>query len=482
MGEESNDVRNSNDLGLQKTVQRFRQLADWAPVSLAIFDRNMRYIDLTQGWRDACQIGDRNVVGLSHYEIFPDLPEQWKDVHRRCLDGATERCEADLFLRPDGTSGWIRWEVKPWSDDCGNIGGIVMWTEDITARMQGEVMVRNSERRFRAALANSQVVVWEQDLQLRYTWIHNPKLGYAAGEVIGKTDAELIDPAYAKELEALKRRVIETGQSTRQDVAAVSHDLHPEYYDLSIDPIRDAAGQIVGISCAATEITERRQVAQELRVLVSEKESLIKEVHHRVKNNLQVISSLLRLESRRSLQPDSKAVLGDMQARIHAMALLHETLYRSGSFASVDLGNYLRQLANQALQAQRTDSNTVQMELDLGSVQVGMDQAISCGLLTNELISNSLKHGFPTGATGIVRIDLQRLGSANQWQLRVSDDGVGLPENFEEKRHGSLGLQLVEDLVRQIGGELKITQNQDKGAAFTVNFLAIEPAPLVMPV
>lgn len=477
----SNDVQTASDFGSQKTAQRFRQLADWAPISLALFDRDMRYLELTQGWRNACQLGDRSVIGLSHYEVFPDLPGRWKDVHRRCLAGATERSESDLYLRPDGTSGWIRWEVKPWRDDSGNIGGIVMWSEDITARKKAERIVQDSERRFKTALANSQVIVWEQDLQLRYTWIYNPKLGYETDAVIGKTDAELVGPAYAKELEAIKRSVMETRQATRQEVVAAVRDGRCEFYDLWVEPLLNDSGQVVGITCAAAEISERKRIEESLRMLVSEKEALLKEVHHRVKNNLQVISSMLRLETRRSTTDHTREVLGDIQARIRAMALLHESLYRSGNLATIDLGSYLRQLSTQAFHTHSTLSGAVQIKLDLGLVQVCMDQAISCGLLVNELISNCLKHGFPAGATGHVSIELHPLEAAQQWCLRVSDTGVGLPVNFEEKRKNSLGLQLAGDLAKQIGGEMKITPNHVKGLSFSVNFRVKEPAPLVMP-
>jgi two-component sensor histidine kinase len=194
-----------------------------------------------------------------------------------------------------------------------------------------------------------------------------------------------------------------------------------------------------------------------------------------------VITSLLRLEGRRSTVGDTKVVLGEMQSRIWTMALLHESLYRTGTFASVDLGSYLRRLCTHAFQSQSTRSGEVQLVLNLGSVQAGMDQAISCGLLINELISNSLKHGFPAGVSGLVSIDLQPLDGANHWRLRVSDTGVGLPENFEDKRKNSLGLQLAGDLARQIGGTLEITPNQNKGAVFTVNFRTLDPVPLAMP-
>lgn len=218
-----------------------------------------------------------------------------------------------------------------------------------------------------------------------------------------------------------------------------------------------------------------------LQHALRDKEALIKEVHHRVKNNLQVVSSLMRMESRRSDSAGVKSVLGDMQSRIRSMSMLHEMLYRSETFASVDLGSYLRQLSTQALQAQSTSFGAVQLQLNLESVPVSMDQAVSCGLLVSELISNCLKHGFPGDATGHVSIDLLPLAAAQQWRLRVNDTGVGLPPDFEDRRKGALGLQLVTDLARQIGGALEIAPNQDRGAEFTVDFQVMAPAPLVMP-
>ena len=238
-------------------------------------------------------------------------------------------------------------------------------------------------------------------------------------------------------------------------------------------------GELLQARKHAESALQRLQVSEgALKQSVRDKEALIMEVHHRVKNNLQVITSLLRLESGRSEVAEVKSVLGDMQSRIRTMSMLHESLYRSGTSATVDLGNYLKQLSSKAFQSQSMSPGAVRLELNLESVPVGMDQAVTCGLLVNELISNCFKHGFPAGLAGFISVSLQPLGADAQWCLRVSDTGVGLPENFEEKRTNSLGLQLVGDLARQIGGKLTITPNQDKGVAFAVSFLAVEPAPL----
>ena len=223
-----------------------------------------------------------------------------------------------------------------------------------------------------------------------------------------------------------------------------------------------------------TDITERKQVDQALQTSLQEKVALLNEVHHRVKNNLQVITSLLRLEAGRSSQPDTRAVLQEMQGRIRAMALLHETLYRAGTFASVDLGGYLKQLATQAFRAQ--SSGAVRLSLLLDTVPVSMDQATPCGLLVNELVSNALKHAFPAGQGGEIQVALRAGnasdGEARQWCLHVSDNGVGLPADFEARRMSSLGLQLATDLARQLGGTLAISAPSDPGtgAIFSVCF------------
>lgn len=243
-----------------------------------------------------------------------------------------------------------------------------------------------------------------------------------------------------------------------------------------IAPVVDADGKVTHYVALKQDITERRKVDQALQASLQEKVALLNEVHHRVKNNLQVITSLLRLEAGRSSQPDTKAVLQEMQGRIRAMALLHETLYRAGIFASVDLASYLKQLATQAFRAQ--SNGAVRLRLLLDPVQVSMDLATPCGLLVNELIFNALKHAFPAGQGGEIVVALHvepaAEGAAPQWCLCVSDNGVGLPVDFEVRRAQSLGLQLATDLARQLGGALVISAAPAPatGVSFSVRFAA----------
>ena len=210
--------------------------------------------------------------------------------------------------------------------------------------------------------------------------------------------------------------------------------------------------------------------------MLREKESLLKEVHHRVKNNLQVISSLMRLQSAQVENPVAQAVLRDMQNRIGSMALLHETLYQSDSFARVDLATYLRSLCSQLFHSLVADPESIQLRLDVASVGLDVNQAVPCGLLINELVSNCLKHAFPDGRAGEVRVEVQPVDGGPALRLRVADNGVGLPADFDLRQLRSLGLQLVSDLVGQLQGRLEI--GRGPGAVFEVVFTPQSASPL----
>lgn len=217
------------------------------------------------------------------------------------------------------------------------------------------------------------------------------------------------------------------------------------------------------------DITERRLAEQAREESLREKEALLKEVHHRVKNNLQVVVSLLRLESVRHPESEVAAVLGTMVGRIRSMALLHESIYRSENLASVDLATYLRRIATHLWRASPQREERVTLQLNLSSVRLEVDQALPCGLIVNELAANSLKHAFPGDRHGRVSVVLRPDDDGHHIRLEVSDDGVGLPPDFEALRTKSLGLNLVSDLCRQVGGELKITTGP-AGACFAVTF------------
>jgi two-component sensor histidine kinase/integral membrane sensor domain MASE1 len=202
-----------------------------------------------------------------------------------------------------------------------------------------------------------------------------------------------------------------------------------------------------------------------LGAALKEQETLLKEVYHRVKNNLQVIYSLLNLEGYGLQEGPARAALQNTAARVRAMALVHEKLYRSGSLASISLADYLKDLLAQIKSANADSSRRISVDSTIAEVQIGLDFAIPLGLLVNELVSNSLKHGYPQGGDGRISVRIME-DDDNRLLLTVSDDGAGMPPDFTIERSASMGLRLASSLARQLGGELVIKPGP--GAAFSV--------------
>ncbi len=291
--------------------------------------------------------------------------------------------------------------------------------------------------------------------------------GYTSDEVLGKNSRVLKSGGTPSEVYAEMWRSLTSGHVWRGEFE--NRRKNGEIYvELAvIAPVVGPNGAPTHYVALKEDITRRKESEAALEASLQEKKALLREVHHRVKNNLQVITSLLRLEAGRSGDEGTKLVLKDMQGRILSMALLHETLYRTGDFGRVELTNYLRQLSQQLFRAHNSGSGQARLVLDLSPVQVDLDQAIPCGLIVNEMLTNSLKHGFAEGQDGEVRLVL-RPEADEHVHLEVSDSGVGLPADFEARRGRSLGMQLITDLARQLGGRLDI--GAGPGAHFVVVF------------
>ncbi len=222
---------------------------------------------------------------------------------------------------------------------------------------------------------------------------------------------------------------------------------------------------------AQQEISERKRAEERIKASLAEKEVLLKEIHHRVKNNLQVISSLLFLQSKSIKEQEILEIFQDSQSRVRSMALVHEKLYQSQDLARIDFGEYVRSLANYLLRSYSAGSHRVELAIDIAAVFLSIDTAIPCGLILNELISNSLRHAFLDGRAGKIHVELQE-NEGGQLELTVSDNGTGLSEELDFRNTTSLGLQLVNSLVRQLDGAIAL--DRQGGTTFQITF--VDPA------
>jgi two-component sensor histidine kinase len=216
------------------------------------------------------------------------------------------------------------------------------------------------------------------------------------------------------------------------------------------------------------DITERKQMEEQLKVSLQEKEILLKEVHHRVKNNLQVIASLLNLQSYTIQDPQVQVLFQNTRDRVHSMALLHEQLYQSDNLAQIDFASYVQRLVRHIVDSHDAPSRNITFTIDIAKINLRMDTVLPCGLIINELVTNALKHAFPDGSAGEIGIRFAA-NDIGQCVLTIWDTGVGLPEGLEiSRRTSSLGLRLVNVLTGQLQGSLEVTPQP--GSTFAITF------------
>ncbi|MGB3480131.1 MAG: histidine kinase dimerization/phosphoacceptor domain -containing protein [bacterium] len=214
-----------------------------------------------------------------------------------------------------------------------------------------------------------------------------------------------------------------------------------------------------------TDITEIKQMENKLRKSLAEKEILLKEIHHRVKNNLQIIHSLLSLQAKYLNDEQDKSLFRQTQDRIKTMALIHEKLYTSQDMVNIDFREYIQNLSAHLLRSYGTASR-IELRIEVEKIMLDIDRAVPCSLIINELITNSIKHAFSNGKKSCITIDFYT--NKKEYVLSVADNGKGLPDNFDYRNTKSLGLQLVCALTEQLHGNINLGKN--KGTKFTITF------------
>jgi PAS domain S-box-containing protein len=354
-----------------------------------------------------------------------------------------------------------------------------------------------SERKYADLLdsAPDAMVIVDADGRIALVNVQTEKLfGYRREELLGRS-VEMLVPERQRHAHAVHRSRFVKAHAVRamgsgQELYGQRKDGSEFPVEISLSPLETEDGILV--SSAIRDITERKNAERErARLIVQleqlmaeleerveertkelsrslrEKEVLVKEVHHRVKNNLQIISSLLRLQARRFPSPEGRAVFADSQTRVQSIALVHEKLYRSKDLAHVAFDDYVRELVRTLLSAHDGERRGIAATTDIDPLNLSVDVAMPCGLLVNELVTNALKHAFPDGRPGTVRIALRSVGE-HEVELAVADDGVGLPAEIEPRTAQSLGLELVATFAHQLGGELAVTRGS--GTRFAVRF------------
>lgn len=343
---------------------------------------------------------------------------------------------------------------------------------DITQQKMTQSKMLETETKLTAILKNlPKVVIYQAGIGKDFVSDNiTEMIGYTPAEVLAEKYffGKLMEP---EEMHNIKKQI--DAWNKANDGSILNMEFRAKKRDGSVIWIEDHMFRVrvnekeSYLSGILIDITERKLTEEKISRSLKEKELLLKEIHHRVKNNLQVVSSLLKLQSGYVKDENSLDVLIDSQNRVRSMALVHQKLYQSKDFSEIDFNEYLRQLSGHLFNVFKAKSNDIDIHVNSGNVNLSIDLAIPCGLILNELISNSLKYAFPDGKKGRIIINLE-LHNEKTYHISINDNGIGFPEEINYKDTKSLGLQLVNTLVGQIDGN--ITMENHIGTTFRITF------------
>ena len=366
----------------------------------------------------------------------------------------------------DGQTFPVFVTTSPVVDKERNVVAMLGIITDITERKQAE----ESLKKLSSALEQTAdlVVITDKEGVIEYV---NPSLekltSYTKEEVIGKTPRILKSGKLKKSIYKELWETILSGRSYSHEFINKKKGGNLYYEEKTISPIKDAQGNITHFASTGRDITERKRAEEIIKKSLEEKEVLLKEIHHRVKNNMQIISSLLRIQSGSIEDEKTQEMFYALHDRIKSMSLLYEMLYQSKDIARVDLSEYIRSLTTHLVSMYRDRVGVINLKLDVKDVYLDLKRAVPCGLIITELVSNTLKHAFSKAERGEIAVEMHP-DKGEKYTLVIRDSGKGFPEELDFRETESLGMKLVVDLVKQLKGTIEL--DRTKGTSFSIRF------------
>lgn len=367
-------------------------------------------------------------------------------------------------LTKDGRIISCEWFSTPLVAVNGGTIGVASLVMDVTERKEAEKRLRESEERFRLAMLGATDGMWDWNLQtdeVHYSPRWKSMLGYDEGELANHLDTwkQVIHPDdLAPSLSSIQEFLEGCAAKYELEFRLRHKDGHYRNILSRATLVRGDDGEALRLVGTHVDITERKQAEQQIRRSLKEKEALLREVHHRVKNNMAVVSSLLSLQANKIEDAAVRTLFDASRQRVKSMALVHEKLYQTDDLASINFEEYIRSIVAEIISLYRIDTNTITTEINVEDIALDLESAVPCGLIINELLTNAFKYAFPDNRSGALRI---HFSTADDWHtLMIKDDGVGLAKGFDYQKASTLGLQIANVLAGQLRGTLQIRSDQ----------------------
>jgi PAS domain S-box-containing protein len=418
----------------------------------------------------------KTLIIPKHEDIFTELYVGLTFMMEDLLEHLKEREEAETALKRHKEE--LELLVKQRTKELELVNKKLK--EDILERKNTEEALRDSEEMYRSLINTLPDAVTTTDLEGNITYVSPTTLKLhgidSDKKIIGKNALKLVAP------EDHERAIDNLRRTLKEDVVK-----NLEYKLLRVDGstftgllsagiIRDSSGNPKSFIASVKDISERKKVEEQIKKSLREKDILLREIHHRVKNNIQVITSMLNLHTKYIDDKKYTELIKEMQLRIWSMALIHEKLYMSEDISNINFNEYIKELVNELFRSYGANINLIKPQIIVKDISFGLDTAIPCGLIINELVSNSLKHAFPNRQNNIINIELSK--EEKKFKLYISDNGIGLPKSFKIENTKTFGLQLVDTLVKQIKGDLEISSTYEPDENSGTHFSIVFPEPV----
>lgn len=433
---------------------------------------NQNFSNLFEFKYDIKPILNSNPANLLNGIAKTNYISYWQPIYEQAFQNKKlkfERKEIDK----NGEENYKEIVINPIKNNTGEIIEIACLAHDITENKKFESQILNQSAKLKAIFESGTQLMWTINKNLELTSF-NQNYANAIHDLYGfypqenrnirdlsDTKTKPFEPLWDEKYEMAFKGV--QVEFTTERTLLNGKSVFRQYF---LYPIKNSRGEVEEVSGLGFDITENKINEHKIIQSLKEKEVLLKEVHHRVKNNMQVISSILNLQSSYVRDPYALNLLKECQNRIKTMAFIHESLYQTKNFESVNFTEYTTTLTKNLIHSYTINSQKIKLILTLDNLFLNLDISIPCGLIINEIVSNSLKYAFPNQRDGIIFVNLK--ASKHNVVIEAGDNGIGIPETLNIKETQTLGLQLVDTLVEQIGGTL--TLDRTKGTKFIIEF------------
>ena len=482
---------------LQRNQQLLKLFIEHSPAAIAMLDHDMKYIVASKRYTADYGLAEQDLTGRNHYDIFPEIPERWKEIHKRCLSGVIEKCEADPFPRLDGHTDWVRWEVRPWYEAPGKIGGLIIFSEVITERVRAmeelklaKEQAEKYEESYRQLAEAMPQIVWTADKDGNITYVNKQWSDYSGLKYEDALSWRWINQVHPEDMKKISLAWANSlnGMSTYEITSRIRrHDGEYRWFLVRAIPQVDDKGEVIKWFGTCTDIHKQKVLEHELEISNKELEQFAYVASHDLQEPLRMVSSFTSLLSSRykeQLDRDASEFMSyivdgarRMHQQISDLLTFSRVTTRGEAFIPTDM-NAIVEDAVHNLQFAIEESNAAIIYKDLPEIKA---DPIQMRQLFLNLISNSIK--FRGEKEPAIEITARRKGS--QWVFGVKDNGIGIEPNYFEKvflifqrlQHDrdkypgtGIGLSLCKKIVERHGGKIWIESELGQGTAiyFTI--------------